>query len=95
MPSQAHAQQQPGLASVYQPAAASQQSVESMKAAAELAEMLQRHQPWQDAADGAAAKPHKATARDAMQDAVTRSVQGLHISVHAGCHIHYARWLAV
>lgn len=88
MPSQAHGQHQPGLTSAYRPAAPSQQSVESMKAAAELAEMLQRHRPWQDSDAVPATDPQKATARDAMQDAVARSVHTQVFPLHVCCHIH-------
>ena len=59
--------------SIYGPhgaTAAGEQSAESLKAAAELAEMLQRHQPYGDAV--AAVEPQKATAMAAMDDAVAR-----------------------
>lgn len=56
----------------YSPHGAVAASEQSLKAAAELAEMLQRHQPWRDSDTVAVAEPQKAPARDAMADAVAR-----------------------
>lgn len=53
---------------MYSPHGAAAASEQSMKAAAELAEMLQQHQPY----NVAAVQPQKATAEEAMDDAVAR-----------------------
>lgn len=73
--------------STYSPhgaAAASERSAESMKATAELAEMLQRYRPWGDGDAVAAVEPQKATARAAMDDVLARycstAVSGLSLT---------------